>query len=327
MKKSLAFALAAFILVAIATLALYMDGRARTVADTERVLAARAQQVAASVDRVLEWRTIEMLTLVALPSLRGYAASDEVARPSRTAIALAELQAIVAADPNIRSASIVNQAGYVILATDASMNSDWSKRVFVQEALAGHLHASVPVREFGEVSQYFSGPLLDNAADVAGALIIRVSVQEMWDPLTDQPNVWIVDGNGVRIADSSDKPQLFTALTPLSGDSLLDILAEERYGEEVEQIRSTNLKELGQAIRKKEKQLTFTDPNGRAIRAAIRPLENNPWTVIAFEEEKGPFAIVFSVADLLKVGAVAALLGAGLAYAYMRWSVSVERKA
>jgi C4-dicarboxylate-specific signal transduction histidine kinase len=326
--KSFLIALAALLLLAAIISMGYLDNRGRATAEAGRVLAARAEHVADQVDRVLEWRTIESLTFVALPSLRGFAASDETARPSRTVIALAELQAIVAADPNIRSASITNQAGYVLLATDALMNADWSPRIFVREALKGHLYASPAAREGGEVSQYYSAPLINNAGDVAGALVIRVAVQEMWDVLTTQPNVWILDENSVRIADSSDRPQLFTALTPLSGDTLTDVMDGMQYGEEVEQIRSMNLGDLARAVQRREKAAVYRDTSGQLVHAAIRPLKNKPWTVVAFESEDRLFApALWALADQVKIVALAALFAAALTFAYLRQSSTAERQA
>ncbi|MDE3090872.1 MAG: cache domain-containing protein, partial [Chloroflexota bacterium] len=88
--------------------------RARVLADADSALAARARGSADSVDRTLQFRMTEVFTFAALPSLRGFAASDENARPARAATAQAELQSIVAADPNIRAASILDPLGTVI---------------------------------------------------------------------------------------------------------------------------------------------------------------------------------------------------------------------
>ncbi len=326
LAKSYVFVIAAVTLLAAIISIGYLDNQSRATDEAERVLAARAAQVAFQVDRVLEWRTIESLTFVALPSLRGFAASDETARPSRTVIALSELQAIVAADPNIRSAAIVNQAGYVILTTDALMNADWSVRAFVREALLGHLYVTPAVREGGEVSQYYSAPLIDNAGQVAGGLVIRVAVQEMWNILAGQPNVWILDENGVRIGDSSDRPQLFVALTPLSEDAQVDVTKGKRYGEEVEFVRSANLGDLARAMQKNEKGVAFHDGNGRVVQAAIQPLKSKPWTVVAFENQDAFLApALWVLVDEAKIVAVAALLGAACAFAYLRRSSGAER--
>jgi len=292
--------------------------RARARAAADRDLAARAQTTADAMDRTLQQRMVEVFTFAALPSLRGFAASDEAGRPARMAIANTELRAIVAADPNVRAATIVDALGVVTLTTDASMNADWSQRVFVREALAGRLHASPIVREFGEFSQFYSAPILDNAGEVAGALVVRVAAQEMWSALAS--DAMVVDENSVRIADRSDKPQILVALSPLMPDVFTRTIAEKRYGAEVTQIPATNLTDLANAVKRgNAAPLTFRDSQGRTLRAAMRQLKTNVWTVVAFANED---AILSpwrdALADQLKLVGVTALVLMGLLFAARR---------
>ncbi len=255
-------------------------------AEAERALDARAQLVSESLDRTLKLRTVEAFTFSALPSLRGFAASDAAARPARLAVANTELQAMVAADPNLGAASIVDRAGRVILTTDALMNADWSARVFVREALAGHLYASVPSRDFGAVVQYYSAPILDNGGNVAAALILRVTAQEFWDALDGQPNVLVVDDHGVRIADRSNAPQLFVALIPPAFETLSGLMAEHYYGAEITQLRASNLPELADRIESKQTTAIYRETGGQTIHAALRPMQTAPWTIVVFDSEE-----------------------------------------
>lgn len=309
--------LVVLVLIALVVWVVYSDSRARALAVSQRALETRAQAVAQAVDHTLELRMVEVFTLAALPSIRGFAASDETARPARTAVALSELQSIVAADPDVRAASITDVDGTVILTTDNTMNADRQQRVFIREALAGHLHASVPVREFGEISQYYSAPILNNARAVAGVLFIRVAVQEMWDLLTVQGNVLIVDSDGVRIADHSSAPQTFVALAPLPPQTTAQILGESRYGVETTQIRATNLTELANAVKRdKPTSVTYHDVQGKVNYGAIRSLDTNPWKVIAFESEDTMFgAASGSLWDEVKVAAAAVVITLGVLYA------------
>lgn len=285
MKQFIVIGVVALAILA-ATLYLFDTGlRARALSDADTALAARAQLIADTVDQMLQWRMTEVFTFAALPSLRGFAASDDAARPARIATALVELKAIVAADQNIRAVSVVDPFGVVILTTDGSMNANWGDRVFVREALAGHLYASVPSRDFGEVSQYYSAPIIDNAGNVAAELVMRVSAQELWNTLDLPPEAMLVDENGVRIVDRTSTPQTFVALAPLAPEVAARVLVEKRYGVEVTQVPATRLAALTDAIRQtKSGTLSYQNVDGKTVRAATQRMSIYPWTVIVFQD-------------------------------------------
>ncbi len=288
--KQLLLGIAFGVLIFALAIYLYASVRSPALADADRELTTRASMVADSIDQLLQTRMIETFTFAALPSFRGFAASDEAARPSRMAIAQSELQSIVASDPAVDAASIADTDGRVILTTDGSMYADWSERPFVQEGLIGHLHASVPARDFDTVVQYYSAPILDNSGNVAGVLVLRVAAQELWNTIRSVENALIVDENGVRIADNSTAPQIFAAMAPLSNDVNARVLAEKRYGVEITQIRVASSPTLANQIKSNRSSANFSEANGTAIRAAIRRLETNPWSVIVMVREDAALA-------------------------------------
>ncbi len=255
-----------------------------------RDLETRAMLTANSFDTILKRRMIETFTFAALPSFRGFASSDEEARPGRAAVARVELQAIVDADPNVRAVAIVDPTGIVALATDGSIRENWSDRVFVREAMRGQLYASAPSMDDGEVSLYYSAPILNNGGDVAGALVIRVAVQELWDILSSQQDVMLIDENGVRIADRTQSPLPFVALAPLSEDAVRGLMAEKHYGSQVSQIQATNLSTLAKSVQdSRETRVSFRDLSGRNSYAVISRLKVKPWCVVAFAHDDGIF--------------------------------------
>jgi len=291
--------------------------RDRALADADRTLATRAQIIADSIDRALQQRMIQVFTLAALPSMRGFAAGDAEGRDARKIVASSELRAIAVADPNVRAASIVDEFGRVILTTDASLNVFWGNRLFVRDALTGRLHASVTASEFNEFSQYYSAPILDNFGEVAGALILRVAVQEMWSALGGQADVMLIDEYGVRVADRSAKPSLHSALTPLPGDIAARVFAENRYGAQVAFIGSANLVDLANAIKQVDPApVSYRDATGQSFRAAWRRLKTNPWTVICFASEDEIFATANDmILDQIKVAVFTLIIVGGLALA------------
>lgn len=311
MKRSL---LLLGILVAFALLVLgVVLIRNRLIAAAQRDLAIRAQFTSDALDHTLQLRMIETFTFAALPSLRGFAAADDLDRPARAVVAQAEIQSIAAADPNVRAVAVTDSSGRVILATDGSMNAHWSERVYVREALAGHLYASAPSRDLGEISHYCAAPLLDNAGEIAGALVVRISAQDMWNVLASQSDTLVVDENGVRIADRSGAPQTFVALAPITPTLSARLIAEKHYGADVTQIRATALTELASVVgHSREAPFAYHDPNGQTVYAAARTMVTNPWTVIVFQNED---AMLMPLRDLMwdetRVGVPVLVLAAG----------------
>ena len=306
-----------FALALAAAIVVFVLFRARSLAIsvTQRDLATRAQLIAFTLDRTLQTRISEVFTFSALPSLRGFAASDEASRPARIAAAQNELRAIVAADAAIRAVSIVDTNGQVVLTTDESMNADWSNRVFVREGMVGHPYAGPLSRDFGEVSQYYSAPIIDNVGNVAGVLVLRVLGQELWNAAFAAPNILIVDENGVRIADATLTPQTFTAIAPLANDTIGRVAQDKLYGEEIAQIRVVPFPDLAlQLQNRRAAQTVLRDPNVGAYLAAIQPLETNPWSVVVLARDDAFGFVNLGYLEIFGWGAMCGLLLAGLAY-------------
>lgn len=265
----------------------------RALADADELLAERAQTIVDAIDRTVQQRMVQVFTFAALPSMRGFAASDAEGRDARRVVAYNELHSISRADPDVRAASIVDVLGNVVLATDATLNANWGARPFVRDALAGRLHASVTIFEFDELSQFYSAPILDNRGEVAGALVLRVATQEWWSALGGKNDVMVIDEYGVRIADRFSKPLLFTSLAPLPGDTVTRVITEKRYGAQVTQINATAQTDLVEAINRGEMRATISrDAAGQSYRAVIRRTKTNPWVVIAAMPEDAVFAPV-----------------------------------
>lgn len=319
MKRFLIITLIAFLTAIVLLYVISTRLRERVLATTGRDLAARAQLLALSFDRTMQNRMGEAFTFSALASLRGFASSDDEARPARLAAAQFELRAIVAADPAIRAASIVDAKGKVILTTDDAMNADWSHRGFVREGLVGHPYAAPPSRDFGEVSQYYSAPIIDNFGNVGGVFVLRVMGQELWDALFTTPNVLIVDENGVRIADATSAPQVFTAIAPLTNDAVVRVARDKLYGAEISQIRVVPFPDLALQIRnRRATQTVLRDPNSGAYLAAIQPLETNQWWVAVMARDDALGFVNIGYLEAFGWGALSGLLVAALAYFALR---------
>ena len=269
--------------VALAIFFVNMYWRDRVIANGEKILQDRAWTIADTLDFMLQRRMTQVFAFAALPSTRGLATTDTTIRSARAAVALSELQSIVAADPNVRAASILDTKGIVILTTDASMLANWSERPFAREALRGQVFASPTTLDSGEISQYYSAPILNSNGDVAGAFVLRVSVQEFWNVLSPYSNVRVVDEYGVRLADRSQTPLTLVALAPLSATVTASALNENRYGADLTRLDATNLKSLADAVTGTTWNVTYREMDGRLAHATFRQMKTYRWNVIVFD--------------------------------------------
>lgn len=246
---------------------------------------AEAARLAAELDRMLQIRLKETFTIAAFPSIRAFAALDVGSRGQRAAVALNELQAWVAADPQVRESFVLDRQGNVVLTTGKDSAQEWGSRAFVKSALGGKLDVSAVAHDAGEYSQYYSAPILGNSGDVAGALVARIAAQELWDAVNSAGAAqggsfaFLVDENAVRLADGGDATRILEALGPLTADEQAQIVREHTYGDQVQILRATGLTRAAETIRSGSvDSLVPGDLDAAAVSA--RRLETKPWTVV-----------------------------------------------
>lgn len=247
-------------------------------------LAFNAQRTAREIDRLLELRMRQVFTFAALPSIRAFAASDPATRAQRAAVALNELRAWVAADTQVREAFIVDRSALVIMTTGEEWGSSLITRQFVRDALAGHVAISPVSHERGEISTYYAAPVLDNAGNIAGALVGRLAVQELWSTVGKGEN-WhtlLVDENGVRLEDTSDPAMRLVALGTVNATQGQQMVNEQIYGAQQTLVRAgdwARAQEL--AARGTLAQLQPRDVGAEVI--AVQSLVNKPWSVVVIQ--------------------------------------------
>jgi hypothetical protein len=244
-----------------------------------------AANLSHQLDSLLQTRLRETFTIAAFPSLRAFASSDPASRPQRSAVALNELQAWVAADSEVREAFVVDGQAKVILTTGTDWNQDWSARAFIPAALSGKLDVSPVAHDVNEFSQYYSAPILDNGGSVVAALVARIAAQELWDAVNvaSDPNAGtyavVVDENGVRLADGGDATRIMAALAPLTPDEQTRIISGHTYGAQVNLVRATNLTRASELITSGA--LDSLRPGDFGVNGlAAQRLTTKPWTVL-----------------------------------------------
>lgn len=271
-----------------------------------------AQRTANEFDRLLQLRAQQVFTIAAFPSLRAFAASTPETRSQRAAVALSELQAWVAADTNVREAFITDANGIVIMATREGWNDDVSARKFVQDALKGEIAISPVSKDRGEFSTYYAAPILDSFNNLAGALVIRVAAQELWEVTPRSENFYAVlsDENGVRLDDSGEPARRLEAFGQLDTERATEIVKTQRYGAQLPQLRASQLERVQQLVTQGAlDQLRAADFDASAF--AAQRLVSKPWYVLILSPQT-TFSEVFSTLAIPVLAAILLAFGGAL---------------
>ena len=277
-----------------------------------------AQRTAREYDRLLRLRQQQVFTFAAFPSLRAFAASTPETRTQRAAVALNELQSLVASDTGVREAFMVDTNGKIIMTTLDGWDGDVSARQFVQDALRGQLVVSPVAFDRNEYSIYYAAPVLNNSGDVAGALVLRAAAQELWDVLPRGENWYTVltDENGVRLDDTGDPARRLFAFGALDAARATQISRAQMYGAQMPQVRATNMERVQQLVTQGAfDQLRASDFNAGAF--AYQRLASKPWTVLAIAPQPAWLELVSRFALPLFA---AFLLALGGAFLFSKWN-------
>jgi hypothetical protein len=267
-----------------------------------------AQQTANEWDRLLRLRSQQVFTIAAFPSVRAFASSEPSARAGRAAVTLNELQAWVASDTNVREVFITDAQGIVIMTTLDGWNADLAARNFAQDALRGQLAVAPVAKDRGEFSTFYAAPILNNRQEIAGALVIRVAAQELWQvtPRGENYSVILADENGVRLDDSGNPALRLVSLGALDTERVTRIVSAKTYGAEMLQPRATNLARAQQLITQGAlDQLNASDLTADAF--AAQRLVSKPLYVLVlsqtmFAQLAAPLALPLVAAFLLALG-------------------------
>jgi len=270
-----------------------------------------AQRAANEYDRLLQWRMQEAFTLAAFPSLRAFAASTPETRAERAAVALNELKALVASDKHVREALIVDDGGIVIMSTLDGWGNSLAQRSFVQDALNGKIAASPVARDRAENSNYYAAPIFNNANEIAGAFVMRVDAQELWNVLPRGANWYAIlsDENGVRLGDTGDDAARLTSFGAMDGARVARLVQAQTYGAELPFVRATQF-ERAQILATQGAfdQLRAADLNAGAL--AYQRLLTKPWTVLALTAQPSWSVALSALAAPALVALLLALGGA-----------------
>ena len=224
--------------------AAYLDlrgARHRTVAAATALLAARADQLAGTIDQFHLGYARAVDRIRALPSIVELCAPtpdrapDEVARTAR-----GSLDVFPRSDPGVLAAAVLAPSGRLLLATDATFtDQDLTGLAYVRQALAGAaIISDVYVVGPGEVAVVaYASPVRDRDQRVVGVAVLWVRAAALWSLMKASNEragagsfAVLFDSDGVRIGHTSSDATVFHPAGALAPARIDELVAEQRFG-------------------------------------------------------------------------------------------------
>lgn len=221
---------------------------------------------------------------------------------------------------------LLDQKGRCVASTDAAfLDRTYHFREYFQEAIRGRDYISgiLVGKTTKRPGLYLSSPVKASNGEIIGVAVIKIRAEKIWEIVNSlqvgsDGSAFLIDQYGVIIA-HRDRAFLYHSLTPLSSETLQQIVADERYGSD--RIKSLNLPDLASsAIGAKETgNASYRSPGDRTIHTiGFAPLQVQPW-VLGVTKPQTQFAaplnrlIWQSTSSVLIVGAIAAFVALLLA--------------
>ncbi len=278
-----------------------------------------------AIDQYLRDRLEDVITASQLPDFMIYLANpNDFLTTQSTLFVLRTL----ARRMDYESVAIVNTTGKVILSSTATeINTDMSAHPAFAEPLKGNV-AFISDPTVSAITNrpaiFFSAPLRDSQNQMAGVLVMRLSLDGIWTLVERDKDVagkgsygLLLDENGIRIGNSlslgrraemEGSLQLFTAVARLAPEVERTLVAERRFGPATAAgIPVVPIPELANALVTPGTRTfeTSSENNPERNFAALASLKNKPWRYVliapfsSFFSELNLWATLYFVANLL----------------------------
>ncbi|MCR4319327.1 MAG: diguanylate cyclase [Candidatus Brocadiaceae bacterium] len=260
-KLLIIFLLISILPLFIITYGFYSLGKVKLTEQTIHVLEVQSKNVAASIDRFIDYKFEHLYRIANIPQLTRILKNVQE-QPHITRQTISSLRAKLRMDPDFLSFSLMDAEGNVVLSTSNTPNIDFGSRPLFFEAMKGKKYVSAPSLDEGKPSIYFSIPIkytnklaLDTDRGIAGVLVAQYDAEELWKLIETETGrvgagnaVILSNSDGVRIAHSTKRDLIFKSWIPLKPEVEEQILQEKRYGSAIKKIASTDIPEVMDAV-------------------------------------------------------------------------------
>jgi serine/threonine protein kinase/HAMP domain-containing protein len=241
--------------------------------------------------------------------------------PAGTREVLAKLNGLVAANPDIQFTMVMDPAGTAIVATDPQvMGKNFKFREYFKQAIAGNPYMTgiIVGSVAGAAGVFYSRPVTDASGSVIGAVVMRIKAEPIAKILEGAQRgqdrlPFLVDGDGVVVWHPDEK-LMFSSLTPLSGTTLDEIVADQRFRRKtIESLNQPKLAATMVGAKQRGNVSYFSNVSQREEIAGFAPVPGNDWVVGVSESRdyfSAPLERLFRnvVSTVALVGAVFMLL-------------------
>ena len=281
-------------------------------------------------------------------NLANYVGTDEdfvayLSRPTADASAaiLRKLNGLVAANPDIQFAMVMDTHGTAIVATDPQVaGGNFRFREYFREAMLGrpHMTGIIVGSVAGAAGVFYSRPVFAPSSDrILGAVVVRIRAEPIGRMLAEvqlghERTPFLIDADGV-IVWHPDEKLVFRSLVPLEPETIERIRADKRFRRD--RIESANQPKLASVMvgASQAGNVSYYSPlAGRDEIAGFAPVPGHDW-VVGVSESHDYFGSALvrlfhhSLYTVALVGAVALLLALLFARGMVRGIASLAEGA
>lgn len=317
--------IAGLLLVSLAPLLVAVWGTNQLATETLRkVELASLQQIAANIGGRIGQILTDSRRLTAFVA-SDPALTELVAKPgtATAARAKARMQQLLAANPDIDLAIVMNREGDALMATEpTSVGRNYKFREYFASAIQGRPYTSgiIVGTAIGGAGVYMSHPVQGADGLVAGIVMLRLTANAIAEIVEDERQDktrvgYIVDHDGVVIY-HPDPAWKQKSLVPLPTDVQQKIAQDRRFGKPT--IESLGLTALDSAVTRTKNagSVRFqTNAGGTHEVAGYAPVRIHPWTVVVATAESNFLA---PMQALLRDTALV-VLGVAAVFALLAW--------